>query len=88
MMSMDAPIDRPTASRTMLVDDLKQRVEQRKYRVDCNAVAEAFLARHSRWEKPLSGPRPSGNRTDELPEFTRPTGVVPGNGSGEQTSSS
>lgn len=72
----------------MLVADLKRRLERHEYRVDCDAVAEAFLARHSRWEKPLSGPRPSGNRTEELPEFTRPTGVVAGSDAGPQTSSS
>jgi len=81
-------MDRPTASRIMLVEDLKSRVERHEYRVDCDAVAQAFLARHSRWRNPLSGPRPSGNRTDGGPESTRPTGVVPGNGAGEQTSSS
>ena len=87
-MGMDALVDRSKASRTMLVDDLKSRVERHQYRVDCDAVAQAFLARHSRWRNPVSGPRPSANRTEALPEFTRPMGVVPASGADEHTSSS
>lgn len=73
----------------MLASDLKSRLERHEYRVDCHAVAEAFLARHSRCWNPLSArpPRPSGKTTSLGPSVTVPIRLVDGIG-GPQTSSS
>ena len=74
----------------MLAPDLKSRVERHQYCVDCHAVAEAFLARHSRCWNPVSvrPPRPSGKTTSPAPAVTDPTRRTDGIPGGPQINSS
>ena len=77
-------------SRTMLLDDLKDRVARRAYAVDPHAVAEAFLARHRRCSNPASDRSPDASRsaTPGRPPDTVPTAWVDGSDAGPHTSSS
>ena len=89
-MALDARTFRPMASRMMLVDDLKRRVAAREYVVDCDAVAEAFLARQARCWYPDSTRSPSGpvRTSPDGPSVTRPTTDTDGSSRGPHTSSS
>ena len=89
-MTCDLGTPRTMQSRSMVVQDLKMRVARAEYEVDCRAVAEAFLARHSRcWNPAIRRvPRPSASTRSGVPPVTRPTTDVEAEGSGPHTSSS
>ena len=89
-MRLDPGTPRTMQSRSMVVQDLKMRVARAEYEVDCRAVAEAFIARHSRCWKPAIRrvPRPPASTSSGAPPLIRPTTDVEGEGSGPHTSSS
>ena len=89
-MTLGTGTPRTMQSRNMMVQDLKTRVARAEYHVDCRAVAEAFLARHSRCWKPASlrSPRPSVSTSSEGPRTIRPTRDSDGSSAGPQASSS
>jgi hypothetical protein len=73
----------------MIVRDLKERVADGRYDVDCDAVAAAFLARQTRCVNALTASSP--DELDSLkpagPRITRPTGVSASPGGPEAHSS-
>jgi Anti-sigma-28 factor, FlgM len=89
-MGLDDTEPRPMPSRTMLIDELRSRVERREYDVDPGAVAEAMLARHARWSNPASRclPVAPARTSSGRPGTTRPTWLTDGRPGGPQTSSS
>ena len=80
----------PMPSRRMIVNDLKKRVSRDEYTVDCTAVAEAFLARHSRCSNPDSERSPLRSRSTSPagPSVTTPTMRIKGRFSGPHAASS
>ena len=80
----------PMSSRSMIVNELKSRVERRQYHVDCAAVAEAFLARQTECWNPDRDRSPdrSWRASPGGPPVTRPMRVTDLRVSGPQAHSS
>lgn len=78
------------SSRSMIVNELKQRVERREYQVDCRAVAEAFIANQKRCWYPATERLPVRSRSlrPAGPSTTRPNGSSDGRLSGPHAHSS
>ena len=78
------------SSRSMIMNELKQRVERREYQVDCDAVAEAFIARQTRCWYPASDRSPVRSRSTSPsgPSTTRPMRVMDMRVPGPQAQSS
>ena len=87
---MDAGNPGTMPSREMIVNELKTKVRHRAYEIDCNAVAEAFLARQTRCWYPASlrGPDASASTSPAGPSTTRPNTDSPGRPAGPQAHSS
>ncbi len=86
----DAGNSQTMSSRSMIVNELKQRVERREYQVDCGAVAEAFIARQTRCWYPATDRSPVRSRSASPggPSTTRPMRVTDLRVSGPQAQSS
>jgi hypothetical protein len=76
--------------RTMLVKNLKSRVERHEYRIDPQAVAEALLVRHARCWYPASvvSPWAPSSASPAGPFVTRPIRVTDARPGGPHTRSS
>ena len=72
------------------MSDLKSRVAERAYTIDCDAVAQAFLARQSSCSKPVAdrSPSRSARLTFGAPATIRPTAWSPARPGGPQAHSS
>ena len=78
------------SARRMKVNELKQQVQHRQYEVDCGAVAEAFLARHTPCWYPAidTGPVRSRSTRPGGPGTTRPNARSDGRSGGPHAQSS
>jgi len=78
------------SARRMNVNELRQKVQHRQYEIDCGAVAEAFLARHTEcWYPAIDrGPVRSRSTRPGGPATTRPNARSDGRSAGPHAQSS